>query len=97
MAIERGTLSLFFVDAGADSVSLSIYTGVSPYWDHEETVHFGGDLGIDIQSSSGTIYRYMTPRGYANTYYGHTGTVQIVFVQGDQADTLQLLPLGQVR
>jgi len=97
MAIERGTLTRFYVDASGDSISLAIYLGVSPYWEQEEAVYFGGDMGIDIQSSSGNIYRYMTPRGYANTYYGNTGTIEVRFVQGEQADTIQFLPLGQVR
>jgi hypothetical protein len=88
---------MFFVDTNADSVSLAIYLGESPWWEYEETVHFGDDMGIDIQSNYSTIYRYMTPRGYANTYYGNTGTIEVRFVQGDQVDTIQFLPLGQVR
>ena len=97
MAIERGTLTMFYVDTNADSISISYYLGESPWWDLEETVHFGDEMGIDIQSAYGTIYRYMTPRGYANTYYGHTGTIDVTFVQGDQSETIQFLPLGQVR
>jgi prepilin-type N-terminal cleavage/methylation domain-containing protein len=96
MAIERGTLSLLWVDVQADSVNLSVWTGSD--WDHEETVHFGGDMGIDIQSSSGTFYQMMTPRGYANTrYVSFSGSNKVTFVQGGQSESLELLPLGQVR
>lgn len=90
-AIESGTWTWLYVDSPGDSVSIW-----SSGWD--ETVHFGGDMGIDIQGSVNQIWLCMTPRGYAKPEWNSfNSTVTIHFVQGDQTESVDLLPLGQVR
>ena len=54
MAIERGTLTRFYVDPAGDSISLAILRQSPLGWEQEEAVYFGGDMGIDIQKLAGS-------------------------------------------
>ena len=87
-AIESGMRTVLVADAQSDSVTI---VGV-------ETVNFGGDMGIDIQSSNTFTRICMSPRGYADpSCNSFSSTVQMTFVQGGRSETIEILPLGQIR
>jgi len=91
-AIESGQRTLLIADAQGDSVMIFANGGVV------ETIRFGKDLGIDIQGPPGMTRICMTPRGYANPdCNSFTSPIKLAFVQGPKSDTVEVLPLGQIR
>ena len=92
-SIETGTRTVLVVWESGDSVS--IWNSAQGF---EETVHFGGDMGIDIQSSPSTIVLCMIPRGYADPDCNNfSSTAKVTFVQGAETESVEILPLGQIR
>ena len=90
-AIERGTTVRLVVDAVGDSVS--ILSGVEVL----ETVHFGGEMAVDIRMSSGSLRLCMTARGYADPdCNSFTTAPNIEFRQATDTASVTLLPLGQL-
>jgi len=91
-AIESGQRTLLIADAQGDSVMILANGGVV------ETIRFGKDLGIDIQGPPGMTRICMTPRGYANPdCNSFSSPIKLAFVQGPKSDTVEVLPLGQIR
>lgn len=90
-AVQDGTTALLIVDTRGDSVTVRS-TG------DPETQFFGGEMEIDLQSSSNVFFLCMTPRGFANpNCNSFNTTIELRFVQGPEADTVEILPMGQVR
>ena len=88
-AIESGTMTRLVVDTGADSVTV-VRNGIQL-----ETVHFSGEMGIDIQVNS--LELCMGPRGFALTDCNSFSSIEMLsFVQGSYSDALEILPLGQL-
>jgi hypothetical protein len=63
-----------------------------------ENVRFAEEMGIDLQATAVTVRVCMSPRGYANTNCNSfSSPVKMAFVQGAESETVEILPLGQVR
>lgn len=91
-AIEAGERRILLVDTSGDSVSILAGGNVV------ETVRFRGELGIDIQASAPEIRLCMGPRGFADpSCNSFSSAVKVAFVRGGQSQTLEILPLGQIR
>jgi type II secretory pathway pseudopilin PulG len=100
-AVEWGETVVFEVEPDTDRVRT--YT---PARGDIETVDFGNEFGIDIQSSGGAFRQCMTPRGYADLNCGSleaagvtsiiTNAVTVSFMQGADGQQLLMLPLGQI-
>jgi len=64
-----------------------------------EKVRFAVEFGVDLQSAGSSYYRLcMSPRGFGDrscTSFGSAATV--VFAQGADTMTAQMLPLGQLK
>ena len=91
-AIESGQRTLLIADSQGDSVMIFANGGVV------ETIRFGKDLGIDIQGPPGMTRICMTPRGYANPdCNSFSSPIKLAFVSGSKSDTVEVLPLGQLR
>ena len=55
-------------------------------------------MGVDLQATTTTVRICMGPRGYANTSCNSfSSPVKMGFVQGAQSETIEILPLGQIR
>ena len=91
-AIESGFTTLLVANIPGDSVWILANGQVV------ENVRFSEEMGVDIQASSPTVRLCMSPRGYANTDCNsfHTA-VKMAFVQGAESETIEILPLGQIR
>lgn len=91
-AIESGWNTLLVANIPGDSVWIFANGRVV------ENVRFGEEMGIDIQASSVTVRICMSPRGYANTSCNSfSSPVKMAFVQGAESETIEILPLGQIR
>ncbi len=93
-AVERGTTVRLVLDTEADSASV-----VLPDGEILETVHFGPELNVDVQSAATSpVVVCTTARGYGDaSCMSFNATVTLSFVAGNDQATLQLLPLGQIR
>lgn len=90
-AIELGTTVRLTVDLAGDSVALWAGT------DRLEVVDFGGELNVDVASSSGNLRLCMSPRGYADTSCNSfSSPVTLTFQAGADTASVQILPLGQL-
>lgn len=90
-AIESGIPTMLLADISGDSAMVIANGRIV------ETVRFG-ELGVDIQAAGGDIRICMTPRGFANpNCNSFNAPLEIAFVRGVEADTMEILPLGQVR
>ena len=90
-AIESGIPTMLLADLAGDSAMVFANGRIA------ETVRFG-ELGVDIQAAGGNIRICMTPRGFANpNCNSFDSPLKIAFVRGNEADTLEILPLGQMR
>lgn len=91
-AIESGFTTLVVANIPGDSVWIFANGRVV------ENVRFAEEMGVDIQSASGTVRLCMSPRGYANTdCNSFSSTVKMTFAQGAEAESIEILPLGQIR
>lgn len=91
-AIESGSRALLIADARGDSVVL-IVGGVVV-----ENIRFSAEMGVDIQTSTPLTRICMTPRGFADPdCNSFSSVVTMAFVQGAQTETIEILPLGQIR
>jgi prepilin-type N-terminal cleavage/methylation domain-containing protein len=91
-AIESGFNTLLIADAEGDSVVVVANGAVV------ETVRFAGEMGIDIQTTERLTTICMNPRGYASPdCSSFSSAVQMAFVQGPKSESLEILPLGQIR
>lgn len=90
-AIERGTTARLLLDVAGDSVSLWVGG------DRLETLYFGDEFNVDLQSSVGNLRLCMNSRGYADTdCNSFNAPVKLGFVHGSDAASLELLPMGQL-
>ena len=91
-AIESGVTTTLLIDAAGDSVMVLANGEVG------ETVNFREVFEVDIQAKVAMTWICMTPRGFANPdCNSFDKPVQIAFVRGAQSDTLEILPMGQLR
>ena len=90
-AIESGMPALLYTDLSGDSVMIIAGGRIV------ETVRFA-EMGVDIQAPGVNPRICMTPRGFANTACNSfSSPLKIAFVRGAESDTVEVLPLGQVR
>jgi prepilin-type N-terminal cleavage/methylation domain-containing protein len=90
-AIESGMPTMLLADIAGDSAMIVANGAIA------ETIRFG-ELGVDIQAAGGNVRICMTPRGFANpNCNSFSSPLKIVFLRGTKADTMEILPLGQVR
>jgi prepilin-type N-terminal cleavage/methylation domain-containing protein len=91
-AIESGFTTMLVANIPGDSVWIFANGRVV------ENVRFAEELGVDIRASAATVRICMSPRGYANTTCNSfNSTVKMAFVQGAESETIEILPLGQIR
>ena len=90
-AIERGSNVLLHVDASADSAWVTLDGAIL------ETIRFGADLHVDVQTMASPLYVCFMPRGYADPdCNSFTGSVSVRFVAGSNERSTVIRPLGQV-
>ena len=91
-AIESGWSTVLLADAAGDSVMILADGQIV------ERVNFMREMGVDIQGPAGMTRICMTPRGFANpNCNSFDSPIRMTFVQGARSDTVQILPLGQLR
>ncbi len=91
-AIESGQTMAVVTSATGDSVSIVAQGTVL------ETVRFGTEMDVDIQAASDVTQLCMNAKGYADTgCNSFSSAVTMAFVQGTEADSVEILPMGQVR
>lgn len=91
-AIESGLPTVLIADAVGDSVMVLAGGRIV------ENVHFGQEMGIDIQTEAARTQLCMTPRGFANTTCNSfSSPLRMTFVRGSESETILILPLGQLR
>jgi prepilin-type N-terminal cleavage/methylation domain-containing protein len=91
-AIESGFTTMLVANIPGDSVWIFANGRVV------ENVRFAEEMGVDIRASATTVRICMSPRGYANTTCNSfNSTVKMAFVQGAESETIEILPLGQIR
>jgi len=91
-AIESGWNTLLVANIPGDSVWIWANGRIV------ENVRFAEEMGVDLRATSATVRICMSPRGYANTNCNSfSSTVKMAFVQGAQSETIEILPLGQIR
>jgi len=91
-AIESGWTTMLVANIPGDSVWIFSNGRVV------ENVRFGEEMGVDIQGPGTTVRLCMSPRGYANTdCNSFNSAVEMSFVQGAESETIEILPLGQIR
>lgn len=92
-AIESGTRTILIASITGDSVMILGQGGQIV-----ENVRFAEELSVDIQASATTIRLCMSPRGYADTNCNSfSSTITVTFVAGSSSESLDILPLGQIR
>lgn len=91
-AIEKGQRVVLYVDPGGDSVSITTDSTVI------ETIYFGSELNVDIQTGSGSAVRLcMNPRGYATeACNSFTTPMRVTFWHNADSASVGLLTLGQL-
>lgn len=91
-AIESGRTTILISDAKGDSVMILANGKIV------ENVRFGEEMDVDIRAEANVTRLCMNPRGYADqNCSSFSKTVKVSFVQGKEASTLEILPLGQIR
>jgi hypothetical protein len=90
-AIEEGARTLLLADTRGDSVMIFAGGGIA------EKIHFGREMGVDIQPEMGVVRVCMTPRGYADPdCNSFSSTVKLQFIRGSKREEIQILPMGQL-
>ncbi len=91
-AIESGRTAVLQVSLEGDSAFVRIGDRVV------ERVHFKRELEVDLEGSAGTVRLCMTPRGYADpACNSFSSVVTLTFVAGRHSESVDILPLGQIR
>jgi hypothetical protein len=91
-AIESGIPTILLADAQGDSVMILANGGFV------ETVNFGEEFGVDIQTTARITRICMNPRGFANTdCNSFSSAIKMSFVRGPKGKSIEILPLGQIR
>ncbi len=91
-AIETGQRTVLIADARGDSVMVLAGGRIV------ENVRFAEEMDVDIQAASDLTFVCMNARGYADPVCTSFKTsVKVSFVRGNQARSLEILPLGQIR
>jgi len=91
-AIESGARTLLIADAEGDSVVIVANGNVV------ENVRFAEEMGVDIQATAKLTTICMNSRGYASPECNSFSSItKMAFVQGSQSETLEILPMGQIR
>ena len=92
-AIESGRTTVLIASIPGDSVMILGQGG-----EIVENVRFGSEMKVDIQASINTIRICMSPRGFADTdCNSFSSIIEVTFVAGSNSESLEILPLGQVR
>lgn len=91
-AVERGGASLV-VDVAGDSASVVQNGNVL------ETIYFQSELGVDLRSEAANpMVICMNSRGYGDeSCMSFNTTVTLGFVAGDNTESVEILPLGQIK
>jgi prepilin-type N-terminal cleavage/methylation domain-containing protein len=91
-AIESGWNTMLVANIPGDSVWIFSNGRIV------ENIRFGEEMGIDIRGPETTVRICMSPRGYANpNCNSFKTTMKMSFVQGAESETIEILPLGQIR
>jgi prepilin-type N-terminal cleavage/methylation domain-containing protein len=91
-AIESGFTTMLIADAQGDSVMVWANGRIV------ENVRFREELGVDIQAYQPLTRICMTPRGFANPdCNSFSSTIKMAFVRGPKTNTIEILPMGQIR
>lgn len=91
-AVERGTTVRFHVDAGTDSVWVSVGGDVL------DGINLQREFGVDVAVDGSSFHLCFTPRGFANpACSSSSGAQKVVFYRGNRTRSLAVLPLGQVQ
>ena len=90
-AIESGTNVSLIIHSAGDSVS------INRLGNPLEVIRFDDEMGVEVTASPGIIVLCMSPRGYANLDCNNfSDPVKVQFSMGDKAETVQILPMGQL-
>ena len=91
-AIESGRTTVLIADARGDSVLILANGQIV------ENIRFGEEMDVNIEAEDDVTLLCMNPRGYADQdCTSFDRTVKVSFVQGNEAMSLEILPLGQIR
>ena len=91
-AIESGATTVLLANTVGDSVMILAGGRIV------ETVRFGSEMNVDLQSSSGIVRLCMNPRGYAKLECNSfSSTIKMTFAAGTRSSEVEILPMGQVR
>ncbi len=91
-AVESGQTTMLITNTVGDSVMILAGGRIV------EKVRFDGELDVDIQASSNVVRLCMSPRGYANPdCNSFSSPVKVAFVAGTKSESVEILPLGQIR
>lgn len=92
-AIESGITTVLIANVQGDSVMILGQGGQIV-----ENVRFGEELAVDMQATGGNFRVCMSPRGYADTdCNSFSSTIKVSFTAGGNTESLEILPLGQIR
>lgn len=92
-AIESGFTTVLITSAAGDSVMILGQGG-----NIVENVRFAEEMNVDIRAPSATFRICMSPRGYADTdCNSFSSAFEVSFVAGTNSETIEILPLGQIR
>jgi len=91
-AIESGQTTILVASITGDSVM--ILSGGQVV----EKIRFSDEMDVDIRSSVGNFQLCMSPRGYADLdCNSFSSTIKVTFTAGVKSESLEILPLGQIR
>lgn len=92
-AIESGMTTVLLASVSGDSVMILGQGG-----NIVENVRFAEELNVDIQASTSSFRICMSPRGFADTdCNSFNSAFEVRFVAGNNTETIEILPLGQIR
>ena len=90
-AVERGTRASLWVDTPGDSA------WVTRNGETLASVRFDDEFGVEIVGSPSFFRLCMGPRGFAElSCTSLTGPARLIFSQNQRADTVVVLPMGQL-
>ncbi|MFO8174886.1 MAG: type II secretion system protein [Longimicrobiales bacterium] len=92
-AIESGMTTVLIASVAGDSVMIQGQGG-----NIVENVRFREELNVDIRSTVSEFRICMSPRGFADTNCNSfSSALEVSFVAGTNTETIEILPLGQIR
>ncbi len=92
-AIEGGGTTVLIASVSGDSVMILAQGGKIV-----ENVRFDQEMNVDIQAPVSSFRICMSPRGFADTdCNSFSSAMKVSFVAGTNTETIEILPLGQIR